>query len=145
MDKPQDERRNANTFSFLLWIPPKSMCSFLRTVCYRSALVVYSSHNICQCHPQSKPIQGGFNAARCLQVQVLGGGAPIDRVCLLQGRAEVHHKASPPSGRFRYVSSVWIRWSSFLVKCQEKNMGRYCLLCLQEGSVWFVRDFFFHP
>lgn len=88
--------------------------------------------------------RGEFNAARCLQVQVQGGGAPIDRVCLLQGRAEVHHTASPPSGRFRYVSSVWIRWSSFLVKCQEKNTGRCCLLCLQEGSVWFVRDFF-HP
>lgn len=60
LDKPQDERWNANAFSFLLWIPPKSMCSSLGTVCYISAPVVYSSHNICQCHPQSKPVQGGI-------------------------------------------------------------------------------------
>lgn len=56
LDKPQDERWNANALCFLLWIPPKSMCSSLRTVCYISAPVVYSSHNICQCHPQSKPV-----------------------------------------------------------------------------------------
>lgn len=121
---------------------PQRACVHLKELFAIYLPLVYSSHNICQCHPQSKPVQGGFNAARCLQVQVQGGGAPIDRVCLLQGRAEVHHTASPPSGRFRYVSSVWIRWSSFLVKCQEKNTGRCCLLCLQEGSVWFVRDFF---
>lgn len=85
--------------------------------------------------------RGEFNAARCLQVQVYGGGTPIERVCLLQGRAEVQHKASPPSGkvsvRFLCVDQVEF------ISCElsKKKYGE--MLCLQEGSVWFVRVFFF--
>lgn len=99
LDKPQDERWNANAFSFLLWIPPKSMCSSLGTVCYISALWYTALITYVNVILNLNLYRGEFNAARCLQVQVKGGGSPIERVCLLQGRAEVQHKASPPSGK----------------------------------------------
>lgn len=59
--------------------------------------------------------------------------------CRAGRRSNIRHH--PPQGRSRYASFVQIRWSLFLVNCQKKKQGE--MLCLQEGSVWFVRVFFF--
>lgn len=80
--------------------------------------------------------RGEFNAARCLQVQVQGGGSPIERVCLLQGRAEVQHKASPSSGkvpvRFLCVDQVEFISCELSKKKIGRDVvfaGRKCVVC----------------
>lgn len=103
--------------------------------------MVYSSHNIyVNVILNLNLYRGEFNAARCLQVQVLGGGTPIERG-LLQGRAEVQHKASPPSGKVP-VHFLCVDQVEF-ISCEMSRKKYGEMLCLQEGSVLFVRVFFY--